>query len=53
MSEYESECITAGLTTSAGMANDLESMDEGDMTPTLTLITLIIANLTAVIFLQA
>ena len=35
MSDHVFECITAGLTSSAGMANDLEPMDEGDMTPTL------------------
>jgi len=31
MSEHVSECINAGLTSSTGIANDLESTDEGDM----------------------
>ena len=51
MSEHVSECIIAGLTytSTAGMANDLESMDEDDMTSTPASV---ITGPTAIIFLQ-
>jgi len=35
MSRHVSECINAGLTSSTGIANDLESTDEGDLVPRL------------------
>jgi len=49
MSEHVSECINAGLTSSTGIANDLESTDEGDM---VSISIPIITDSTAVTFLQ-
>ena len=49
MFEHVSECITAGLTSTAGMANDLESIDEDE---TISIPAPLITGPTAVVFLQ-
>jgi len=49
MSEHISECINADLTSSTGIANDLESTDEGDM---VSIPIPIITGSAAVTFLQ-
>jgi len=49
MSEHVSECIYTDLTSATGIANDLESTDEGDM---VSIPIPIITSSTAVTFLQ-
>ena len=48
MSEHVSECITAGLTSTTGMTNDLESIDDDDIT---SIPVPLITGSTAVLFL--